>query len=194
MGVNRNWPWTAWVQRRFAKPVVSGSIPATASIFRPLYNQRWMSRGHRFQLGQRVGNWLLSGGGAFWAGVKQASYRPGAQPMDAARAEKLLMEKHTELINALHDLSVLREKHMTVSKELSALKRAAKARETMKMPPPPDVAQVAGEICPDCHRPLARTEAEVTDGDTCPMGVFGGTSAASSDCRKAALRGVVEGK
>ena len=123
-----NWPWTVWVQRRFAKPADTGSIPATASMFRALYNQPWMGGGHRFQLGQRFGDWAMQHKTAFWAGVRQSMRfgRPIPPPYDPNHATKLMIEKHFELIDTLTKLSELKDKHKAMSIELSKLKRASK--------------------------------------------------------------------
>lgn len=118
---------TAWVLRRFAKPIVTGSIPAHVSIFRPLYGQRWMGRGHRYQLGQAFSGWIARLDGAFGAGMAQGVLSERAKLKDRRQSMSCPAERivqfHQMAVEARTELSELREKYTALSKELSKLKR-----------------------------------------------------------------------
>lgn len=46
-------------------------------LFKPLYGQRFLSGGHRFQIGQAIGQWLFARTrGAFLEGVKHGTRFP----------------------------------------------------------------------------------------------------------------------
>lgn len=117
-----------WVQRWFAKPLDKGSIPSHASIFRPMYGQRWLSRGHRFQLGQALAEKVFARErGAFLAGFMQGGRFPRRVATDAdaeiAALVDLLHHHRAERDRKATEASNLRDKLVLVSKELSALKR-----------------------------------------------------------------------
>lgn len=120
---------TVWALRRFAKPLVTGSIPATASIiFKPLYGQSLWSRGHRFQIGQHFGGWLYKmSRGAFMDGVKHKVRPPRTKtfPDDYEKNEltRLVLHHHEARTAAETQLSNMREKLIAAQRELSALKR-----------------------------------------------------------------------
>ena len=116
-----------WVQARIANPLHKGSIPSTVSIFRPMYNQRWMSSGHRFQLGSVIGKWMSGMKGPFITGIIGHNWpsrdRPHFEEMDAAKARKLMLEKHHAMAAAINDAENMREKLRETSIELSRIKR-----------------------------------------------------------------------
>jgi hypothetical protein len=124
---------TDWALRWSAKPVVTGSIPATASIFRPLYGRKLWGSAHRFQLGQAFSEWLSRGKPAspFWQGVafgmtKSAKERRTQRQSCMTCPAELLMQKHKELIAVSTERSNLKEKLIAAQKELSSIKRAPK--------------------------------------------------------------------
>lgn len=101
-----------------------------ASIFRPLFGQPLWGRGHRFQLGQRLGQKLFiaakSGKSAFACGICSgagATFRADPEP-DLIRCRQLLSAKTDQLIAAETALHEFRAKADAMGKELAALKRA----------------------------------------------------------------------
>ncbi len=118
---------TAWARGWFAKPVATGSIPATVSIFHPLYNERLWGRGHRFQLGQSLGEWFIARRrGPFLEGVKQGARFPHKKALPDPTMEHLgalvILHRDAE-IAAKTALSETRDKLIAAQKELSAVKR-----------------------------------------------------------------------
>ncbi len=118
---------TAWVLRRFAKPLVTGSIPATVS--------RHRCRQPFYRMGRRVGAWLWRKGAplqnAFFAGLWQEMYsraieRTAHRTPDIARLEELVTTHHAARVTLATQLSETRDRLVAAQKELSALKRAKK--------------------------------------------------------------------
>lgn len=118
----------AWARRWFAKPFVSGSIPATVSNIAPKYGQRWFGVGHRFQLGQAFVRAIARmGGSSFTAGMRQEAMhgKPTRYPADYSNddLQSLVSHHHGKHIDAATKLSETRDALIAARRELSAIKR-----------------------------------------------------------------------
>lgn len=135
--MKRKWPWIDWVQRRFAKPDETGSIPATASILpeppdSDTFGPVWTHRRPGFLRGKRVGLWICYRRGDFWAGLVQTVRSDRGTKrgdMGAAYEDCLFMDKHKQLCDALNAHMNIRDKYIAMSRELSALKRQPKGTD-----------------------------------------------------------------
>lgn len=123
----------AWVLRRFAKPLETGSIPAPASKTSATYRLTSL----RYVLGRRFGRWfarLRMPASPFWAGVYQEFYavvrsRPHMSIYEENdRLMNRMMQLHSETVEAKTDALNLRDRLRKSQMELSALKRGKKDR------------------------------------------------------------------
>jgi len=87
----------------------------------------------RFKRGQALAQWILNiEGSAFAQGVQYGAFLreqkrnyPARRPL-GERVYNLMIEKHLKLVSVSTDLYELKQKHIVMSKELSALKRGKK--------------------------------------------------------------------